>query len=229
MGDFNSQIGIGKPEENPTVGKYGYGKRNVRGWKLLRFCQEHELNISNSHFKKCKGRLWTWIAPNQTFESQIDFILTKNFCKLVNNCSVSNFNFHLDHRLLMCEIQINNQKRFYNKTTTTNRITKDNAGAYQNELDKLLTNNRTIDITTAILKATKLMKVVNPPTFDTAITDEINNLRSQREKLKRIKTKTKENKIELNVTCRLIKKKFKEHNYNKNKKLIEDTNKYRQY
>lgn len=63
IGDFNSQIGIGKPEESPTK------KRNERGWKLLRFRQEHELKIVNNHFKKRKERLWTWIILNHSFKS----------------------------------------------------------------------------------------------------------------------------------------------------------------
>lgn len=78
MGDFNSQIGDGKPNENPTVERYGHGKRNARVCKLIRFCQEHELKIVNSHFKKRNGKLWTWLAPNQDFKSQIDFDSVNN-------------------------------------------------------------------------------------------------------------------------------------------------------
>jgi len=75
MGDFHSQIGKRRDEERDTIGPYNYGNRNERGWKLVRFCQEHQLKIANTMFKKRIGRRWTWIAPNQEYRSQIDYII----------------------------------------------------------------------------------------------------------------------------------------------------------
>lgn len=117
MGDFNRQIGDGKVEESPNVGNYGYGKRDKRGWELITFCQKHEMEIVNSNFKKCRRKLWTWLAPNQQFKSQIDFILIKNSYNSTIDCIVSNFNFHSDHKLLLCELAIMNKKKHNNKTT----------------------------------------------------------------------------------------------------------------
>ena len=52
MGDWNSQVGQREKEEKDVLVKYGYGKRNDRGWRLLRFCQEKNLKIINTFFKK---------------------------------------------------------------------------------------------------------------------------------------------------------------------------------
>ena len=38
MGDFNAMVGEGSEEQN--VGKYGLGKRNQRGERLVNFCKE---------------------------------------------------------------------------------------------------------------------------------------------------------------------------------------------
>ncbi len=52
MGDFNSQIGSRKKEEETIIGPYNYGKRNDRGEKLVQFCLENNLKIINTWFKK---------------------------------------------------------------------------------------------------------------------------------------------------------------------------------
>lgn len=45
MGDWISQIGQRQKIEYETLGRFGYGTRNRRGWRLLRFCQEFNLKI----------------------------------------------------------------------------------------------------------------------------------------------------------------------------------------
>ncbi len=62
MGDFNSQVGLRQKGEKTILGKYGYGNRNERGWRLVRFYQEHNLKIINSMYKKRKGKRRSWIV-----------------------------------------------------------------------------------------------------------------------------------------------------------------------
>lgn len=56
IGDFNGQIGKDKNKNEYTVGNYGYGKRIPRGWRLIRFCEEHNLKITNPFSKKEKAK-----------------------------------------------------------------------------------------------------------------------------------------------------------------------------
>lgn len=77
MGDFNSKIGEGAVDE--TVGSFGLGERNERGDRLVQFCQEEQLVITNTFFKLPPRRLYTWTSPAHSPEhivrNQIDFVL----------------------------------------------------------------------------------------------------------------------------------------------------------
>ena len=48
MGDFNAVVGEGR--EDRVVGKFGLGKRNNRGERLIEFCKSQNLVITNTWF-----------------------------------------------------------------------------------------------------------------------------------------------------------------------------------
>jgi hypothetical protein len=48
LGDWNAIVGEGQEEE--AVGKYGLGVRNNRGQRLIDFCIEKEIIITNTIF-----------------------------------------------------------------------------------------------------------------------------------------------------------------------------------
>lgn len=77
MGDFNAKVGEGRCET--IVGPYGLGVRNERGDRLIEFCLEHNLVVTNTFFKLPKRRLYTWKSPadkdNKIVRNQIDYIL----------------------------------------------------------------------------------------------------------------------------------------------------------
>ena len=72
-GDFNAKVGAG--EDPPVVGKFGLGKRNETGDRLIQCCQENRLLIANTRFEQPKRRLYTWTAPNGQHRNQIDYFL----------------------------------------------------------------------------------------------------------------------------------------------------------
>ena len=58
IGDWNAKVGS---QETPGVrGKFGLGIRNEAGQRLIEFCQENELIITNTLFQQHKRRLYTW-------------------------------------------------------------------------------------------------------------------------------------------------------------------------
>lgn len=75
-GDFNAKVGKGRVDN--AVGGFGLGERNDRGDRLVRFCQEHDMLLSNTLFKLPNRRIYTWKSPGDSPENiirnQIDYI-----------------------------------------------------------------------------------------------------------------------------------------------------------
>ena len=73
IGDWNAKVGS---EETPGItGKFGLGVWNETGQRLIKFCQENALVITNTRFQQHKRRLYTWTSPDGQHQNQIDNIL----------------------------------------------------------------------------------------------------------------------------------------------------------
>ena len=71
-GDWNAKAGS---QETPGVtGKFGLGIQNEAGQRLIEFCQENALVITNTIFQQHKRRLYTWISPDGQHQNKIDYI-----------------------------------------------------------------------------------------------------------------------------------------------------------
>ena len=71
--DWNAKVGS---QETPGVtGKFGLGIQNEAGQRLIEFCQENALVITNTLFQQHKRRLYTWTSPDSQHQNQIDYIL----------------------------------------------------------------------------------------------------------------------------------------------------------
>src|SRR6476619_2787525 len=75
MEDFNAVVGEGK--EDRVVGKFGLGKTNDRGERLIEFCNSQNLVITNTWFEQEKRRRYTWKSPGDLRRYQIDYILVR--------------------------------------------------------------------------------------------------------------------------------------------------------
>lgn len=142
IGDFNSQIGKGKLEEEKIVGPYYYGERNGNGDHLVEFCHENHLKILNTWFKKKTNQRWTWISPNMMTKNQIDYILVDQNNKNIKDCgTIKKFQCDSDHRIVGCEIeQVGVYRRTKDrfKTSNLNETLKNSKTKYENLVnDKL--------------------------------------------------------------------------------------------
>ena len=73
IGDWNAKVGS---QQTPGItGKFGLGIRNEVGQRLIEFCQENALVITNTFFQQHKRRLHTWTSPDGQHWNQIDYIL----------------------------------------------------------------------------------------------------------------------------------------------------------
>ena len=83
IGDWNAKVG---GQETPGVtGKFGLGIRNEAGQRLIEFCQENALVITNTLFQQHKRSLYTWTSPDgQTEIRLIIFFAAKDGKALYN-------------------------------------------------------------------------------------------------------------------------------------------------
>ena len=73
IGDWNAKVGS---QKTPGVtGKFGVGIWNEAGQRLIEFCQENALVITNTIFQQKKRRLYTWTSPDGQHQNQTDSIL----------------------------------------------------------------------------------------------------------------------------------------------------------
>ena len=71
IGDWNAKV---RSQETPGVtGKFGLGVQNEAGQRLIEFCQENALVITNT--QQHKRRLYTWTSPDGQHRSQTEYIL----------------------------------------------------------------------------------------------------------------------------------------------------------
>uniref|UniRef100_W5MT59 Reverse transcriptase domain-containing protein n=1 Tax=Lepisosteus oculatus TaxID=7918 RepID=W5MT59_LEPOC len=73
MGDFKAMVG--SQEEANIIGRCGLGERNEAGDRLVQFCHENHLRVSNTWLMQPKRCLYTWTAPSGQHRNQIDYIL----------------------------------------------------------------------------------------------------------------------------------------------------------
>ena len=55
---------VGSQEIPGVTGKFGLGIWNEAGQRLIEFCQENALVITNTLFQQHKRRLYTWTSPD---------------------------------------------------------------------------------------------------------------------------------------------------------------------
>ena len=119
LGDFNGHVGeeiIGF--EGVHKGN-GTGKRNVEGRMLLEFCDEKELCVANTWFKKTHKRKITFKSGNN--ESEIDFILvSKENKKFLKN--VKAIPWELQHRLLIADVDKRKLNKVVKKESRVKRM-----------------------------------------------------------------------------------------------------------
>lgn len=123
LGDFNAKIGEG--EVTDIIGKYGLGQRNQRGERLIEFCQERNMVITNTMFRLPKRRLYTWTAPGNTKEhlirNQIDFMLVnKRYRNSITSIKTyPGADINSDHNPLVANFKVRMKKIKHNTTTSS--------------------------------------------------------------------------------------------------------------
>ena len=110
IGDWNAKVGS---QETPGItGKFGLGVQNEAGQKLIEFCQENTLVITNTFFQQHKRGLYTWTSPDGQYQNQIDYILCNQRwrCSLQSAKSKQGAHCGSDHELLIAKCRLKLKK-----------------------------------------------------------------------------------------------------------------------
>ena len=107
IGDFNGKVGgINEPSE---IGQHSDVARghNDRGERLVTFCKQNNLFITNTCFKH--RRKHTWVSPGDRVRNTIDFIITRNkmIHSILDSATLSHPDIS-DHRLVRCKAKLEN-------------------------------------------------------------------------------------------------------------------------
>ncbi|XP_030760715.1 craniofacial development protein 2-like [Sitophilus oryzae] len=143
LGDFNAKVGKGRL--GSVVGNYGLGERNDRGEKLIQYCEENNLTITNTWYKLPSRRLYTWKSPQDNdyriIRNQIDYILINNrFKNLITKVTtMSGADIESDHNPLRANILLRNKKKPKPKSLRKNldpKLLRDMNERYENHINE---------------------------------------------------------------------------------------------
>ena len=148
MGDWNSVIGEGR--DGIEVGKYGLGRQNEKGSKLVEFCRRQKLAVTNSWFQNHRRRRYTWKAPGDRGRYQIDFILIRQrYRNAVKNSKVyPGADVDSDHNLVAMELAIRLKflkKHKGKKKWNTEKSKGEQKVTYAVKVNEHIHNNRNIN------------------------------------------------------------------------------------
>lgn len=114
LGDFNARVGADNDSWPSCLGKFGVGKMNENGQRLLELCAFYNLCIANSYFQIKPQHKVSWQHPRSKHWHQLDLILVR---RSAINCVLHVRSYHsadcdTDHSLVCCKIRLN-PKRFH--------------------------------------------------------------------------------------------------------------------
>lgn len=189
-----------------VMGPYGLGVRNERGDRLIEFCQENNLVVTNTFFKLPKRRLYTWKSPadtdNNIVRNQIDYILIKhryrNAMQSVkaypgadvssdHNPLIARFQFHLKKTQTNHGMDKLNIERLKSEETREKLKQQINANLERNikyEENKENTEQQWQFLKTSIIEPSKKELTLNKHKKEDWMTDEILELMNERRKYK---------------------------------------------
>ena len=106
MGDFNAKLG--KESHKPITGGYGLGEINERGMRLIEFCKETKMVVTNTFFKHHPKLLYTWKSPGDIHRNQIDYILINERFKnsIKNTKTYPGADINSDHNPLVMKMKL---------------------------------------------------------------------------------------------------------------------------
>ena len=108
LGDFNARVGSEQETWPTCLGHFGMGKMNENGQRLLEFCSNNHLCITNTFYNGKDRHRVSWRHPRSGHWHQIDFVIVR---KRDLNSVKSTRSFHsadcnTDHLLILTKTKL---------------------------------------------------------------------------------------------------------------------------
>ncbi len=116
LGAFNARVGCSHAIWPGVLGPHGIGNVNTNGERLLSFCMEHGLTITNTYFKQPIIHKATWMHPRSKHLHLIDFVITKQVDRndVISTRAMRGADCFTDHVLLRSKIHLSVRKQHNN-------------------------------------------------------------------------------------------------------------------
>ena len=103
---------VGSQETPGVTGRFDLGMWNEAGQRLIEFCQENALVITNTLFQQHKRKLYTWTSPDGQHQNQIDYILcSQRWRSSIQSAKTRpGADYGSDHELLIAKFRLKLKK-----------------------------------------------------------------------------------------------------------------------
>uniref|UniRef100_A0A2C9LCX7 Endonuclease/exonuclease/phosphatase domain-containing protein n=1 Tax=Biomphalaria glabrata TaxID=6526 RepID=A0A2C9LCX7_BIOGL len=117
LGDLNALVGSDNSAWDSCIGRFGVGKVNENGQRLLEVCSLHSLCVTNTYFKTKPQHRVSWRHPRSKHWHQLDLIMLRQKClKFVKlTRSYHSADCDTDYSLVCCKINLLPQKIHHTK------------------------------------------------------------------------------------------------------------------
>ena len=129
LGDLNARVGSDNESWPSALGKFGVGKMNANGQRLLELCTYHNLCVANSFFHTKPQHKVSWRHPRSGHWHQLDLVLTRraNLNAIHHVRTYHSADCDTDHSLVVSKIRIRPKKIHHSKQKKKPKINTANA------------------------------------------------------------------------------------------------------
>ena len=134
-GDLNAKTGSEYRNFKNHMGKFGKGKANSSGIRLLEMCKKFDLFLTNTIFNHKLSHRTTWTAPYRNYvthdgtqrrnpiRNQIDYVITRNrYRRLITDSrSYGGFLTETDHKIVKITVKLE-WRNIYQKNENKEKI-----------------------------------------------------------------------------------------------------------
>ncbi|XP_046978621.1 uncharacterized protein LOC124544203 [Vanessa cardui] len=124
LGDFNARVGQDNVAWPDCLGNHGVGKMNENGQRLLEFCSNHKICVTNTYFKGKFMHKVSWKHPRSGHWHQLDLILTrrKDIRFVLHTRTYQSADCDTDHSLVVSKTAMVRKRIFSSRTPGNKKI-----------------------------------------------------------------------------------------------------------